>query len=168
MVDFTNVQKEQIKFIEWLENKPGMINEKSQYRVTKEQALGLLSELYEVENEIKIHKWWDRTKVDSSKVLVELTDVLSHLANIANYLGVELIITEEICQVEDIEGQFLSLTRHMYELPYIQQKFYTKFKIKTIFYEFIQLIYSLGFSCRELEEEYYIKLDSNYSNPKFS
>ena len=136
---FYKCTKEQIKFIDWLESKPGMINEKSQYKVTKEQALGLLSELYDVENEVKIHKWWEKTKVDINNVLMKLTDVLSHLANIANYLGVELIITEEICQVEDIKGQFLSLTRHMYELPYIQQKFYTKFKIRTIFYEFIKL-----------------------------
>lgn len=168
MIDLTNIQKEQCVFIKWLESKPKMINEKNEYKVTKKQALALISELFEVENEVKyVHKWWDKSDIDRENVILELSDFLSHLANISNYLGVDLVMEEEIVQVEDLEGQFLRLTRHIYELPYLSQKFHTKYKIRTIFREYLQLVYSLGFSIDELEEAYKNKLKSNYENPKF-
>lgn len=168
MIDLKHIQRQQEEFISWLEEKPGMINEKSKYKVTKKQALALISELYEVENEVKyVHKWWDNSVVYREKVLLELSDFLSHLSNVSNYLDIELITEEEITQVEDLEGQFLSLTRHVYELPYLNQKFNIKYKIRTIFREYLQLVYSLGFNIEELEEGYKKKLKSNYENPKF-
>lgn len=168
IIDLTNIQQQQVDFINWLENKPGMINEKNKFGVTKKQSLALISELYEVENEVKyIHKWWDKTETDNNKVILELSDFLSHLANVTNYIGIDLISEVGVTQIDELEGQFLSLTRHLQELPYLKHKLHTKKKLEMVFIEFIQLVYSLGFSIDELEEAYKIKLKSNYENPKF-
>lgn len=166
VIDMREIQKVQNEFVKFLEERPGMVNVKNKFGVTRKQSLAILSELIEVENETKIHKWWNLEPINREKVLEELSDVLSHICNVANQLNIELMITEEIVQIENLEGQFLSLVRHAYELANIRQTFFVKQKIMTLFYEYMQLVYSLEFSIDELEEAYYTKLEKNYERFK--
>lgn len=162
VIDLTDIQVMQAEFDKWLESNKKGINEKHIFKITKEQALSMISELYEVENELRLHKWWSNEDVNKENVLTELSDVLSYISSVANTIGIDLIIDEEITQVGDLESQFLILNRHMYESAYIQQKYFTKRKVITIFSEFINLVYSLGFSIEELKEAYMKKKKFNY------
>lgn len=167
MIDFTKIQKVQQEFVNWLESRPGMVNIKNKFGVTRAQALCLLSELLEVENEVKTtHKWWDKSPVNTQKVLEELTDLLSHIANVANQLDIKLILEEEVRQTNTLESQFLSISGHIIQLPYSTNKAFVRHKILTIFSEYVQLVYSLGFNINQLEEAYYEKLEKNYSRFK--
>lgn len=166
VIDFREVQDVQIEFVKFLESRPEMINIKNKFAVTKQQSLCMLSELYEVENETKCHKWWDKQPVKQCKVLEELTDLLSHICNTANQLEIQLVLEEVPVTNKDLESQILSLTRHIYELPYLNKLFFTKQKIVTIFKEYIQLVNTLGFTIEQLENEYYNKLESNYKRFK--
>lgn len=162
IADLTDIQVMQAEFDKWLESNKKGINEKHIFQITKKQALSMISELYEVENELRLHKWWSNEDVNKENVLTELSDVLSYISSVANTIGIDLIIDEEITQVGDLESQFLILNRHMYESAYIQQKYFTKRKVITIFSEFINLVYSLGFSIKELKEAYMKKKKFNY------
>lgn len=167
MIDFTKIQQVQQEFVSWLESRPGMVNIKNKYGVTRAQALCLLSELLEVENEVKTtHKWWDKSPVNTQKILEELTDLLSHIANVANELDIKLILEEDIRQTNSLESQFLSISSDIIQLPYSTNKVFTRHKILTIFRKYMQLVYSLKFNVEQLEEEYYKKLEKNYSRFK--
>ena len=162
VINLVEIQETQKKFLKFLEDKTDMTYTKNNFEVTKQQALCMLSELYELENETKCHKWWDKQEIKRNKVLKELADLLSHIANTANQLDVQLILEDYLVGKKHLEGQILSLTRHMYELSYLKNTFYTRQKIRTIFKEYIELLYSLGFTIEQLESEYYNELDYNY------
>lgn len=160
-IDFREIQIVQKDFVKFLEERPSMINVKSKFGVTRVQTLAILSEVFEVLNETKIHKWWDLTPRSDKKVLEELSDVLSHICNVANQLEIKLVITEEIKQIETLESQFIKITGSIIQLPFIKI-FFAKKKIQTIFMQYMQLVYALGFTTEELENAYYDKLEANY------
>lgn len=162
VINLVEIQEVQKEFLKFLEDKLDMIHIKNNFEVTKQQALCMLSGLYELENEIKLHKWWDKQEVKRDKVLKELTALLGHISMAANQLEVQLVLEDYVVDKQYLEGQILSLTRHMYELPYLKNTFYTRQKIRTIFKEYIELLYSLGFTIEQLESEYYNELDINY------
>ena len=162
VINLVEIQEVQKEFLKFLEDKSDMIHIKNNFEVTKQQALCMLSGLYELENEIKLHKWWDKQEVKKDKVLKKLTILLGHIAMAANQLEVQLVLEDYQVDKHCLEGQILSLTRHMYELPYLKNTFYTRQKIRTIFKEYIELLYSLGFTIEQLESEYYNALDIIY------
>lgn len=170
IIDLTHIQENQVEFVSWLENKPGMINEKNKFGLTRKQILATISELFEVGNEIKtVYKWWDKSPINKEKVLEELSDLLSHICNMANSLEEKLVVDIEVKQVDDIESQFISLTYDILRFTARTDKVFHKRRMRELVLpQFIALVYSLGFNLEELEEAYYKKLKSNYENPKFN
>ena len=162
IVDLRNIQAKQVEFISYLESKPGIINPKSKFGVTKGQAIDLLSELMEVCNAAKVQKWWDKSVTDKEHVIEELADLLAHICNIANYIDIELIYLVENIQIECIEGFIIGLVGDIIQIPYSKNKTFIKQKIFVILTKYIQLVYALGFNIEELKEAYYKKLKVNY------
>ena len=171
IIDLTELQIKQQEFIAWLESKPGLINEKNKFGVTKKQVLATISELYEVGNEAKqIYKWWDKTEIKNVRVLEELSDVLSHILNLANALGADLVIDMELKQVTELEDQLMALNYTLLRFgSHNANKHLEKRRLKELLLpEYIIFAYSLGFNMEELKEAYCKKMDWNYSYKQFS
>lgn len=64
VIDLNYVKKEQKSFLEHLKSVEGIKYQEEQFQVPMWLTLALISELIEVLNETKIHKWWDRLLVD--------------------------------------------------------------------------------------------------------
>ena len=161
VIDLTDMQKSQEVFLQFLESKPNMINIKNKFGVSRAQTLSILSEVIGVLSETKIHKWWDLDQVNQEKLLEKLVESFSHISNVATQFNVDLIIEKEIEPIESLESQFLKITGNIIQLPFIK-KYFAKKKIELIFYQYIQLVYGLGFSKEDLEKAYYKKLEKNY------
>ena len=161
VIDLTDMQKSQEVFLQFLENKPNMINVKNKFGVSRAQTLSILSEVIGVLSETKIHKWWDLGQVNQEKLLEKLVVSFNHISNIATQFNVDLIIEKEIEPIESLESQFLKITGNIIQLPFIK-KYFAKKKIELIFYQYIQLVCGLGFSKEDLEKAYYKKLEKNY------
>ena len=161
VIDLTDIQKSQEVFLQFLESKPSMINVKNKFGVSRAQTLSILSEVIGVLSETKIHKWWDLDQVNQEKLLEKLVESFNHISNIATQFNVDLIIEKEIEPIESLESQFLKITGNIIQLPFIK-KYFAKKKIELIFYQYIQLLYGLGFSKEDLEKAYYKKLEKNY------
>ncbi|MDU6483276.1 MAG: dUTP diphosphatase, partial [Paeniclostridium sordellii] len=106
IINLNYVKKEQEKFLDYLRNVEGIKHQESKFEVPMWLTLALLSELVEVLNETKIHKWWDRSQVNQDRLKEELADLLSHLGNLANELDVDLIASVEETQTTSLENQF--------------------------------------------------------------
>lgn len=163
IIDFKDVQNCQVEFVKHLENKPGRINEKNKFGVTKGQVICLISELMEVCNADNLHKWWDKSEIDKDHVVEELSDLLAHICNVANYLDFKLVHDIEEMQIEDIEGSVISLISDMVQLVNTKNKTFVKHKLFVILTKYIQLVYALGFNIDELKESYHKKLKINYT-----
>lgn len=165
IIDLRDIQAEQVEFINYLEKDPKKINGKNKFGVTKEQAICLLSELMEVCNAGKIHKWWDLSVRNRDDIAEELSDLMAHLCNIANYTGISLIYSNEneITQNDCIESLIMSLAGDIVQIPYSRNKTFVRHKISNILCTYIQLIYTLGFNIDEIKEAYDKKLRINYT-----
>ena len=163
IIDLRNIQAEQVEFIKYLESKPGAINPKSKFGVTKGQAIDLLSELMEVCNASKAQKWWDKSDIDKDNVAEELSDLMAHICNIANYLDVELIHEVEELQIKSIEGIVLAFVQDVILLSNSNNKAFIRHRIFVILTKYIQLVYALGFNIDEIKDAYNKKLKLNYT-----
>lgn len=76
VIDLNYVKKEQKSFLEHLKSVEGIKYQEEQFQVPMWLTLALISELIEVLNETKIHKWWDRLPVNEEKLKEELSDLL--------------------------------------------------------------------------------------------
>ncbi|WGX74863.1 dUTP diphosphatase [Paraclostridium bifermentans] len=128
-------------------------------------TLALISELIEVLNETKIHKWWDRLPVNEEKLKEELSDLLSHIGNLANELDADLIVTVDELQTTSLERQFIYLAYKITTLPW--KKMFGKHKLDTLVTKYVELVYSLGLDMDQIKEAYFKKMENNYLNPKF-
>lgn len=160
VIDLNYVKKEQDKFIGCLHFVEGINYQEGSSKVPKWLILALSSELMEVLNESKVHKWWDTTPRDKNKLLEELSDLLSHLGNLANLLGLEMISDIKVTQERGIESIF---TKTAYDILSIElSKTYARTKFPQLIVDFIELVYSLGFDMEEIKEAYFIKMSENY------
>mgnify|MGYP002581126755 CR=1 FL=1 len=96
VIDFTYANKEQKNFLEHLESSKGIKHPSETLNVPMWLILALHSELSEVLNASKLHKFWDKSEVNREHLIEELGDFLSHMANLANFLEVDLITIYEI------------------------------------------------------------------------
>ena len=167
VIDLNYVKKEQDKFSKYLESTKGINTQTNTLKVSEGQILALASELYEVINESKIHKEYDKD-VDRERVIEELSDCLSMIGNIANSLNMDLIVETEITQIENIEKQFIGLNYDILRLNKVSKILFARRKLEELIVpQFINIVYSLGFNLDELKEAYFKKMEENYSNPKF-
>lgn len=158
------VKKEQKCFLEHLKSIKGVNYKEETLKVPMWLVLSLLSELMEILNETKIHKWWDITPVDDELLKEELADFMAHLGNLSNILDTDLITSVEEVQTTSTESQFIYLTYKITTLPW--NKMFGKGKLDTMLKKFIELVYSLGFSMDEIEEAYKAKMKTNYERFK--
>ncbi|SCI24430.1 Uncharacterized protein conserved in bacteria [uncultured Clostridium sp.] len=162
IIDLRDIQDKQVEFISYLESKPGVINPKSKFGVTKGQAIDLLSELMEVCNAAKVQKWWDKSEINKEYVAEELADLLAHICNIANYLNIELIHEVEEVQIKSIEGSVLAFVQDIILLSNSNNKTFIKHRIFVILSKYIQIVYAFGFNIGEIKDAYHKKLKINY------
>lgn len=165
IIDLNYVKKEQDKFIGYLHLVEGINYQESKFEVPMWLTLALLSELVEVLNETKIHKWWDRSQVNQDRLKEELADLLSHLGNLANELDADLIVTVDETQTTSLERQFIYIAYKITTLPW--KKMFGRHKLDTLISKYVELVYSLGFDMEEIQEAYFKKMEKNYQNPKF-
>lgn len=167
VIDLNYIKKEQEKFSNHLESVKGMNTQNNTLRVSEGQILALASELYEVVNETKIHKAYDNY-VNREKLLEELSDCLSMIGNIANSLNMDLVVEIEVTQVKNIEKQFIGLNYDILRLNKVSKILFARRKVEELIVpQFINIVYSLGFSLEELKGAYFKKMKKNYQNPKF-
>ena len=163
IIDLREIQGKQSEFINYLEGKPGVINPKSSFNVTKGQAIKLISKLMQVCNEIKIQKWWDKPDIDKENLIEELADLLAYICDVSNYTGVELVSEIEVTLVEDLEAFIMAFVSDVVLLSNSNNKAFIRHGLLVILGKFIQLVYNLGFSIEELIEAYNKKLKINYT-----
>ena len=165
IINLNYVKKEQGKFIEHLKSVEGINYQESKFEVPMWLTLALLSELVEVLNETKIHKWWDRTPINKQALKEELSDLLSHLGNLANELDADLVVTVDETQTTSLERQFIYIAYKITTLPW--KKMFGRHKLDTLISKYVEIVYSLGFDMEEIQEAYFKKMEKNYQNPKF-
>lgn len=165
VIDLNYVKKEQKSFLEHLKSFEDINYQEEQFQVPMWLTLALISELMEVLNETKIHKWWDRLPVDEEKLKEELSDLLSHIGNLANELDADLIVSVDEVQTTSLERQFIYLAYKITTLPW--RKMFGKHKLDTLVTKYVELVYSLGLDMDQIKEAYFKKMEKNYLNPKF-
>lgn len=167
IIDLQYVKNEQNAFSKYLESKKGIKYQNSNFKVTQSQILGLKTELYEIVNESKINKPYDK-EVDRDRLIEELSDFLSWIGNIANNLDVDLAIETELKQSTNIETLILSLDYDILRFNKVEHLAMNRRRLKELVVpQFLNIVYSFGFSMDDLREAYLKKMKSNYSNPKF-
>ncbi len=109
VIDFTYANKEQKNFLEHLESSKGIKHPSETLNVPMWLILALHSELSEVLNASKLHKFWDKSEINREHLIEELGDFLSHMANLANFLEVDLVTEIPEIQVTAPEVVFNQL-----------------------------------------------------------
>lgn len=158
--DLQYVKNKQKEFLEHLKDTKGYFYQECNFNVPYWLILALQTELSEIANAKKVHKWWDDEAVDEKHVLEECSDFLAHLGNLANFLNVDMIINTEDIQVTAVEVTFNRLAYQITTLT--MSKRFGRITFKTILGLFVELIYSLGFNFDDLQEAYNSKIEKNY------
>ena len=90
------------------------------------------------------------------------------IGNIANSLDMDLVINMETYKSKKIETQLLDLNEEILMLRYTVNISDARRRVKELILpQFINIVFSLGFSLEDLIEAYFKKMESNYLNPKF-
>lgn len=165
-IDLRYALDEQKSFCKHLESEKGIKFQEKGFKVTQSQIIALCSELYEVANEAKVHKEYDK-KINRVRLLEELSDCLSWIANIANNLEMDLVIDTELKQVTNVESMIISLNYDILRLNRINKAFARRKIEELIVPQFLNIVYAFGFDEADLKKAYLRKMKSNYSNPKF-
>lgn len=162
VIDFTYANKEQKNFLEHLESSKDIKYPSETLNVPMWLILALHSELSEVLNASKLHKFWDKSEVNRAHLVEELSDFLSHMANLANFLEVDLVTEISEIQVTAPEVTFNQLAYRITTLNW-NKRHARNTLIKQIVPSFVELVYSFGFNLEELKEAYKIKMKHNYT-----
>lgn len=166
-IDLSYVKEEQEKFSKHLQKAKGIKPQINTLKVSEKQILHLQSELFEVLNEIKLHKDYDN-EIDRNRVIEELSDCLSIIGNIANSIGVELILENETKEIENPIKLFRNLIYDISRMDKTAKVGESRRKLKYLIVpQFIDFVYSCGFDLKELKEAYFIKMSKNYHKLKF-
>lgn len=161
IVDFKYVQEVQENFLENLKKVKGINYQDATFNVPMWLILALQTELGEVTNASQVHKWWVQEKVNRTHLIEELSDLLSHIGNLANLLEVELVLDIQEVQVTAVESTFNKLAYRITTLNWNKRQ--ARYTLTNhIIPLYLELVYSLGFNLDELEEAYKWKMGENY------
>lgn len=165
VIDLGYAKNKQKAFSELLESKKGVKISNDSFNVPYGFILGLNSELYEIVNAAKIHKSYSSEKVNNDHVVEECADLLSWIANTANFLEIDLVAEVQNLQSTAPEIIIVSLNDKINRLTWNKRaaRYTLKDKIVPLFAE---LVYSLGFNLDELEKAYHQKMDKNIKDLK--
>ena len=162
VIDFTYANKEQKNFLEHLETKNGIKYPNETLNVPMWLILALHSELSEVLNASKLHKFWDKSEINREHLIEELGDFLSHMANLANFLEVDLVTEIPEIQVTAPEVVFNQLAYRITTLNWSKRQARNAL-LNQIVPLFVELVNSFDFTLEELEEAYKRKMQHNYA-----
>ena len=162
VINFTYANKEQKAFLECLETKNGIKHQKETFNVPMWLILSLHSELSEVLNASKLHKFWDKSEINREHLIEELGDFLSHIANLANFLEVDLVTEIPEIQVTAPEVVFNQLAYRITTLNWSKRQARNAL-LNQIVPLFVELVNSFDFTLEELEEAYKRKMQHNYA-----
>lgn len=161
-IDLSYVKEEQNKFLNHLKTIEGIKCPKNDFDVPKWLVLSLICELVEVINESKAKgiKWWDKEPIDEYKLKKELSDLLSHIGNVSNFLDLDLKLENELPKIRDIKPHLLGMIGDFTTLGF--SKYYARNKLKLILQKYFQLIYYFGYDIEDIKEVYLEKMKNNY------
>ena len=162
IIDFTYANKEQKNFLEHLETKNGIKYPNETLNVPMWLILALHSELSEVLNASKLHKFWDKSEINREHLIEELGDFLSHMANLANFLEVDLVTEIPEIQVTAPEVVFNQLAYRITTLNW-NKRHARNALLNQIVPLYVELVYSFGFNLEELKTVYHKKMQHNYT-----
>ena len=162
IIDFTYANKEQKNFLEHLESSKGIKYPNETLNVPMWLILALHSELSEVLNASKLHKFWDKSEINREHLIEELGDFLSHMANLANFLEVDLVTEIPEIQVTAPEVVFNQLAYRITTLNW-NKRHARNALLNQIVPLFVELVHSFNFTLDELEEAYKKKMQDNYT-----
>ncbi|MGL5671120.1 MAG: dUTP diphosphatase [Cetobacterium sp.] len=162
-INLDYVKEEQNKFLNHLKTIEGIKCPKNDFDVPKWLVLSLICELVEVINESKSKgvKWWDKEPIDEYKLKKELSDLLSHIGNVSNFLDIDLKLESELPKIRDIRPHLLGMIGDFTTLGF--SKYYARNKLKLILQKYFQLIDYFGYDIEDIKEVYLKKMKNNYA-----
>ena len=161
-VDLRYVNKAQNEFLEHLESVKGINTPKNTLNVPMWLLLGLHSELSEVLNASKLHKFWYKSEINRTHLIEELGDFLSHMGNLANFLEIDLVTEIPEIEITAAEVTFNKLAYRITTLNW-SKRHARNTLLNQIIPNFVELLYSFDFSLTELKETYHKKMQHNYT-----
>ena len=161
-INLDYVKEEQNKFLSHLKTIEGIKYPVNDYDVPKWIIISLICELVEVVNESKNKgiKWWDKEPIDEYKLKKELSDLLSHIGNVSNFLSMDLVLENELPKIGDIKPHILGMIGDFTTLGF--SKYYARNKLKLILQKYFQLIDYFGYNIEDIKEVYLEKMKNNY------
>lgn len=159
-INLQYVKEEQNKFLNHLKTIEGIKYPVNDYDVPKWLILSLISELMEVLNESHSIKWWNKSEINEYKLKEELSDLLSHIGNVSNFLSVDLVLESGLPKIRDIKPHILGMIGDFTTLGF--SKYYARNKLKLILQKYFQLIDYFGYDIEDIKEVYLEKMKNNY------
>ena len=163
VVNFKYANEEQKNFLEHLESNHNIKYPNETLNVPMWLVLALHSKLSRVLNASKLNKFWDKSEINKTHLLEEFGGLLSHIANLANFLELELMteISEiNLTSPETIFNQFYyRITTLNWSKRHARNTL-----INQIVPNFVELVYSFGFNLDEVKEAYYRNMQHNYAS----
>lgn len=163
VIDFKYANEEQKKFLEQIESNQNIKHPNETLNVPMWLVLALHSKLSGVLNASKLNKFWDKSEINRTHLIEEFGDLLSHIANLANFLEIDLVtdISEiNLTSPETIFNQFYyRITTLNWSKRHARNTL-----INQIVPNFVELVYSFGFNLDEVKEAYYRNMQHNYTS----
>jgi len=163
VIDFKYANEEQKKLLEQLESNQGIKHPNETLSVPMWLVLALHSKLSEVLNVSKLHKFWDKSEINRTHLIEELGDLLSHIANLSNFLELDLVT--EISEI-NLTAPEIIFNQFYYRITTLNwsKRHARNTLINQIVPNFVELVYSFGFSLDELKEAYYKNMQYSYDS----
>ena len=162
IVNFKYANKGQKDFLSHLESAKGVNYQYETLNVPYWLILALHSELSEVLNSSKLHKFWDKSEINREHLIENLAGFLSHMANLANFLEVDLATEIKEIQVTAPEVTFNQLAYRITTLNW-NKRHARNTLINQIIPLFVELVHEFDFTLEELEAAYKTKMKKNYT-----
>lgn len=161
VIDFKYANEEQKRFLKYLESNQGIKHTNETLSVPMWLVLALHSKLSGVLNASKLHKFWDKSEINRTHLIEELGDLLSHIANLANFLELDLVT--EISEI-NLTAPEIIFNQFYYRITTLNwsKRHARNALINQIVPNFVELVYSFEFSLDELKEAYYKNMQYSY------
>ena len=101
VIDFKYANEEQKNFLKYLESNQNIECPNETLNVPMWLVLALHSKLSGVLNTSKLHKFWDKSEINRTHLIEEFGDLLSHIANLANFLELDLVT--DISEIQETD-----------------------------------------------------------------
>ena len=161
VIDFKYANEEQNRFLKYLESNQGIKHTNETLSVPMWLVLALHSKLSGVLNASKLHKFWNKSEINRTHLIEELGDLLSHIANLANFLELDLVT--EISEI-NLTASEIIFNQFYYRITTLNwsKRHARNALINQIVPNFVELVYSFEFSLDELKEAYYKNIKHRY------